>query len=129
MVDTDKPDSKPPEDDVSSPVTESIVNHLREQEQNLPQSVQQKLQAARRQSLDSSKQGRKFPFVFTWQPVAMGMAFSALLAVTLVWQATDSSNPSAVINDWELVMDNQDFELLENELAFYQWLEQTEDQG
>lgn len=124
------PDSSDPSNQA---VADQVARSLQQQEQALPRTVTEQLAAARYQALKQGiKQRRRQQKV--WLPLGAGAALTAvLLLAVIVLPGETPEAPMTVVaaespeHDWELVIANPDYELLENELEFYAWL--AEEQG
>ena len=88
-----------------------------------------KLAQARNRALERAASGPSFAKTLLWPPrwgTAFGAAAVVTLAVLVVWRgggAPDGQVEAAALNDLELLLAPDEFEMLE-ELEFYAWLEE-----
>jgi hypothetical protein len=89
------------------------------------------LAAARRKAVDAAARPERQAWR-TWAPVAA--AASAALVAVLLWRpqgtqptvAADEIQADAAIDPIELLANGEDADLVENDLAFYDWVDATE---
>lgn len=98
--------------------------------ESLDGSTRARLVAARRTAVAEVRQARRMVWR-SWAPVAV-MASAALVAV-LLWRVQGPESPAAAdvvaadeqLAPMELLADGVDPGLVENDLAFYEWLDLT----
>ena len=91
-----------------------------------------RLAAARRAAVDAVRRPGR-PAWNRWAP-ATALASAAIVAVLLLWRApgpgssvtADSAQPETPLEPVELLAAGEDLDLVENDLAFYDWLDATE---
>jgi len=98
--------------------------------ESLPPEIQRRLNQARATALAAANNTSGARWQFAW-PAAGGLAVAGLAAVMLwvnggVNKATDSEATQLAASDWAMVVTSDDFEMLENDLEFYQWLAEEE---
>ena len=111
-----------------------IVDYLQTESESLPDSIQQRLHAARKKAIASQREQAVAAkgFGFSWQSAVAGVSLAGIAAVAVFLLNTPAGvNPGAstdlAVNEWELVLTNEDYELLENDLDFYEWLAEQPD--
>lgn len=90
-----------------------------------------RLAAARREAVDAAARPERHAWR-TWAPVAV--AASAALVAVLLWRTPSPDSPTAAVaveidaslDPFELLSNGEDLDLVENDLAFYDWLDATE---
>ncbi|WP_317931020.1 DUF3619 family protein [Halioxenophilus sp. WMMB6] len=123
-----------------TPEAKLVVDSLQASSEQLPESVVSRLHQARQKALAANVEparGRGFGFSAK-QTIGAGLSFAGLAAVALVLlnsspqsittpQPIIATEPPAVAGELELVLTNDDFELLANDLSFYEWLAEQPD--
>lgn len=97
--------------------------------QSLDAATRSRLNQGRQAALAEIATGAGFGRWNQWVPVA-GVAAATVFAVVL-WRGSPQVNeflPSATASDFEILMDRDDFEMLEN-LEFYSWIDFDDDAG
>jgi hypothetical protein len=90
-----------------------------------------RLTAARREAVDAAARPERRAWR-TWAPVAA--AASAALVAVLLWRAPTPQVPAAAdaaaldstLDPVELLANGEDVDLVENDLAFYDWVDATQ---
>jgi hypothetical protein len=90
-----------------------------------------RLAAARREAVDAAARPERHAWR-TWVPVAA--AASAALVAVLLWRAPAPQVPAAAdavamdatLDPVELLANGEDVDLVENDLAFYDWVDATQ---
>jgi hypothetical protein len=90
-----------------------------------------RLAAARREAVDAATRHERQVWR-TWAPVAA--AASAALVAVLLWRAPTPQVPAAAdaiamdapLDPVELLANGEDVDLVENDLAFYDWVDETQ---
>ncbi len=88
-----------------------------------------RLNRNRHEALEQAAEGRVTGHWNQWVPAA-GVAAAAVFAV-VIWTGdppVDELTPPAQASDFEIILDGDDFEMLED-LEFYSWIELEEDDG
>ena len=88
-----------------------------------------RLNRNRHEALEQAAKGRVTGHWNQWVPAA-GVAAAAVFAV-VIWTGdppVDELTPPAHASDFEIILDGDDFEMLED-LEFYSWIELEEDDG
>lgn len=97
--------------------------------QSLDAATRSRLNQGRQAALAEIATGAGFGRWNQWVPVA-GVAAATVFAVVL-WRGSPQVNeflPSATASDFEILLDRDDFEMLEN-LEFYSWIDFDDDAG
>ena len=97
--------------------------HFEESVRDLDGATQSRLNQARQTALAEIATGTGFGRWNQWVPVA-GVAAAAVFAVVL-WRGDPPTNeivPPATASDFELLLNQDDFEMLED-FEFYSWIE------
>jgi negative regulator of sigma E activity len=98
---------------------------------SLDSRTRARLAAARREAVDAATRPERQAWR-TWVPVAA--AASAALVAVLLWRpqvtqqtvAADEIQVDAALDPVELLANGEDVDLVENDLAFYDWVDATE---
>lgn len=104
-----------------------IKNELEQSTDTLDASVQSRLYAARRRALASYKGSQEWSYR-RWPIWTSAVAATAVLSLSvLFWQQSGNQAvlPELAAGDMELITNSEEFALLD-ELEFYQWLEESE---
>ena len=105
----------------------NVKSQLEQSTEALDASVQARLHEARRRALAGYK-GSPHSSYRRWPIWTSAVAATAVLSVSvLFWQqsGTEAVLPELVAGDLELITNSEEFALLD-ELEFYQWLEENE---
>jgi len=97
--------------------------HFDDSVHGLDGATQSRLNQARHKALAEIATGAGFGRWNQWVPVA-GLATAAVFAVVL-WRGdlpVDSTVPPAIASDFEILLNQDDFEMLED-FEFYSWIE------
>ena len=97
--------------------------------QSLDAATQSRLNQGRQAALAETATGAGFGRWNQWVPVA-GVAAATVIAVVL-WRGSpqvDGFVPPTTASDFEILMDQDDFEMLED-LEFYSWIDLDDDTG
>ena len=91
--------------------------------QGLDAKAQSRLNRARHEALAHAGTGVRHSQWLRWAP-ATGVAAAAVVAVVLVTgrPPIDELTPPATVSDFEILLDQESFEMLE-ELEFYSWID------
>ncbi len=91
--------------------------------QGLDAEAQSRLNRARHKALAHAGSGVSHSQWLRWAP-ATGVAAAAVVAVVVLTgrQPIDELTPPATVSDFEILLDQESFEMLE-ELEFYSWID------
>jgi Protein of unknown function (DUF3619) len=110
-------------------LADDIKRQLDTEADHLDPSITHRLDAARRQALASATEQEN---PTGWWKMAYAPALAAGLAIAVfmgvINNTADTTQPEMAANplqsDFEVVLTNEDFELMEEDLEFYLWLEE-----
>lgn len=112
--------------------TQEVCEYLTQRSEHLPMGVETRLNRARMAAVNADTENHSAGSRLLWP--AAGVVAAGLAAV-MFWVARpvqldqEAGAQWLVANDWDIVLSSQDFELLTNELDFYQWLAEQENSG
>lgn len=105
------------------PVEKSVQDYLRTQSRNIDPATRERLDAMRREAVALAERQQQHRFNPWLRNAGFAGAFGVVLMAGLITLNTQPDIELQPTSALELVLLNEDFELLGEDLAFYDWIE------